>query len=335
LAAELEKADKTIIDLETQLKNLNPTTDVGKGLLLVVEAGLKKVETAVEAEIKKLSGSFYEGDDELAKILAKLEEEKKNLSGSDELEALKKKIEEEMKKAMGGSYYADEAVEKLMIESERLRKLATDEIAKLKAEGKHALAAELEIADKTLIDLETQLKNLNPTTEVGKGLLLVVEAGLKKVETKIEDEIKKLSGSFFADDKKDVLLAESEKLKKVVADEIAKLEGEGKHVLAAELEKADKTIIDLETQLKNLNPTTDVGKGLLLVVEAGLKKVETAVEAEIKKLSGSFYEGDDELEKLKAKLEEEKKNMGADSPVIEDIRAKIEAELKKLAGGFF
>jgi predicted nucleic acid-binding Zn-ribbon protein len=73
---------------------------------------------------------------------------------------------------------------------------------------------------------------------------------------------------------------------------------------------------------------------LLEIVEAVLKKVETALEAEIKKLSGGFY-ADDELEKLKAQLEDELKKMGSTSPVIDDIRAKIEAELKKMAGGFF
>jgi predicted nucleic acid-binding Zn-ribbon protein len=120
----------------------------------------------------------------------------------------------------------------------------------------------------------------------------------------------------------------------LAADEIAKLKAEGKVVLAAGIQKLDKTLVDLETQLKGLNPQTEVGKGLLAIVEAGLKKVETALEAEIKKLSGGFY-ADDELEKLKAQLEDELKKMGSTSPVIDDIRAKIEAELKKMAGGFF
>jgi division protein CdvB (Snf7/Vps24/ESCRT-III family) len=94
-------------------------------------------------------------------------------------------------------------------------------------------------------------------------------------------------------------------------------------------------IVDLDTQLHALNPQTEVGKGLLGILEIGLKKAETALEAEIKKLSGSFYADDDELEKLKAKLEEEKKNMGAGSKIVDDIEAKIEADLKKMAGGFF
>jgi hypothetical protein len=333
LAAGIEKLDKIVIDLETQLQGLNPQTAIGKGLLAVVEAGLKRVETAMEAEIKKLSGSFY-ADDELAKLLAQLEEAKKSLSGSDTIEALKKKIEEEMKKAMGGFYYADDVKEQLIIQSEKLRKLAADEIEKLKAAGKHELAFGLEKLDKVVMDLETQLHALNPQTEIGKGLLAVLEAGLKKAETAMEAEIKKLSGSFFADEKKDDLLAQTDKLKKLAADEIAKLKAEGKMVLAAGIEKLDKTLVDIETQLKGLNPQTEVGKGLLAVVEAGLKKVETALEAEIKKLSGGFY-ADDELEKLKAQLEDELKKMGSTSPVIDDIRAKIEAELKKMAGGFF
>ncbi len=325
LAAGIEKLDKIVIDLETQLQGLNPQTAIGKGLLAVVEAGLKRVETAMEAEIKKLSGSFY-ADDELAKLLAQLEEAKKSLSGSDTIEALKKKIEEEMKKAMGGFYYADDVKEQLIIQSEKLRKLAADEIEKLKAAGKHELAFGLEKLDKVVMDLETQLHALNPQTEIGKGLLAVLEAGLKKAETAMEAEIKKLSGSFFADEKKDDLLAQTDKLKKLAADEIAKLKAEGKMVLAAGIEKLDKTLVDIETQLKGLNPQTEVGKGLLAIVEAGLKKVETALEAEIKKLSGGFF-ADEKKDELLAQTDKLKK-------LAADEIAKLKAEGKQvLAAG--
>ncbi len=85
-------------------------------------------------------------------------------------------------------------------QSDKLRKLVADEIAKLKAQGKRDLSAPLERLDKTIIDIETQMKGLNPKTEVGKEKPSSLEKALKEVETKLEAEFKKLSGSFFADD---------------------------------------------------------------------------------------------------------------------------------------
>ncbi len=108
LSAPLERLDKTIIDIETQMKGLNPKTEVGKEKPSSLEKALKEVETKLEAEFKELSGSFF-ADDELTKILDKMKQEKKKLSNDGaELEAFKKKMEEEMKKAMGSSYYAVE-----------------------------------------------------------------------------------------------------------------------------------------------------------------------------------------------------------------------------------
>jgi hypothetical protein len=112
-------------------------------------------------------------------------------NGGAELEALKKKMEEEMKKAMGGSYYAVE-IDDIFTKKKGLRKLAADSIAKLKAEGKYDLAAHLDRLDSTVIDLETEMKGLNPKSESGKQVLSSLEKALKEAETKSEAELKRI-----------------------------------------------------------------------------------------------------------------------------------------------
>jgi hypothetical protein len=47
------------------------------------------------------------------------------------------------------------------------------------------LSAPLERLDKTLIDIEVQMKGLNLKTEVGKEKLSNLEKALKEVETKL------------------------------------------------------------------------------------------------------------------------------------------------------
>jgi hypothetical protein len=83
------------------------------------------------------------------------------------------------------------------------------------------------------------------------------------------------------------LLVQTAKLKKLAADEMAKLEAQGKQALAGNLQKLDKVVIDLEAQIQALSQK---GKNESLgLFETALNKLETDMEAEIKKLSGSLY----------------------------------------------
>jgi len=94
----------------------------------------------------------------------------------------------------------------LLEDAQELRNSAEYMIAKLKSEGKSSLTSNLEEYNKLLIDLMTQLKNINPTTEVGKALLITMETSLKLARIVIVREIEKLSVHFYADDPKDELL---------------------------------------------------------------------------------------------------------------------------------
>jgi len=202
-----------------------------------------------------------------------------------------KKLQKEMTKLqaeVGGTFYAEDLKAELLKQADALKKMAADEIEKLKSQGKTLVAKGLETAEKFILDLETQLKNMNPTTELGKTLLAGAEALLKSAEDKLMAEIKSLSGTFYAEDLKAELLKQADALKKLAADEIQKLKSQGKTLIAGGLEKAEKFILDLETQLMNMNPTTALGKALLGGAEALLKKAEEALEAEIKTLSESF-----------------------------------------------
>lgn len=242
LAAGLERAEKYLLDIDSQLKNLNPSSELGKILLSALEILLKKAEESLEAEIKKLSSSFY----------------------------------------------ADDLKTELLKQAGALRILAENEMTKLKSEGKVLLATGLEFVDKFIVDLETQLEKLNTTTELGKTALAGLEALLKKAETELQAEIKKLSGSFYETDLKAELLKQADNLKKLAEDEIAKLKADGKTLLATGLESAEKLLLDIDTQLRNLNPTSELGKILLNSLEILLKSAEEKLEAEIKKLSASF-----------------------------------------------
>jgi len=142
-----------------------------------------------------------------------------------------------------------------------------------------------------LVDLESQLEKLNPQTEVGKALLAGLETLVKAAEAKLEEEIKKLAGTFY-DATQDELKKQVDNLKKQAQEEIKKLEGEGKTVLANGIKALETRLVDLESQLEKLNPTTEVGKALLKSLEALVKGAETKLEEEIKKLSGGFYADD-------------------------------------------
>jgi len=299
LAVGIEDIEKKLEDFETQIEKLDPQTVVGKALLSALEGLVKKVEEDLEAEIKKLSGSYYDGD---------LKDE-------------------------------------LLLEADKLKKLAEEEIEKLKNEGKAELAKGIEAVEKVVLDLESQLQALNPSTEVGKALLSALEGLLKKAEDKLEEELKKISGSYY-DDVKDDLKKEIEAIKEAANKEIEKLKSEGKAALAIGLQTIEKKVEDLEAQVEQLNPDTEVGKLLLSTLEGLVKKAEEKLKEEIAKLSGSFYDDTDdvkkaladEVEKLKKEAEEEieklkKEGKGELAKGLEAVEKRvvdIETQLEKL-----
>ena len=236
----------------------------------------------------------------------------------------------------------DSTQDDLVKSAQQLREAVKKELDKLKAEGKLALAAGLEKADKFVEELETQLKKLNPTTEVGKALLTTLEAALEKAKTKVEEEIKKLSGKYYDDTTKDDLKTQIDNLKKQAQEAIAKLLAQGKGALATEIKSLETHLVDLEAQLEKLNPTTEVGKALLKGLETLVKAAEGKLEEAIKKLSGSFYDVKDDLktqiDNLKKQAQEAiakllaqgKGALATEIKSLETHLVDLEAQLEKL-----
>ena len=330
----LDQAITIIKSADEKLKVLKPTTEGGKLFVQLDEQLLKIVVDILEADLKKLRGTYFEADankeallkvvsavlDEAEKVIknTKTEDKKALVEGLTKVVAIFKEIQPQFKtieattpltksffdaisnlisegevflegvlKSISGVFYDETVKDELKTQLDNLKKQAQEAIAKLLGQGKTVLAEEVKKLETHLVDLEAQLEKLNPTTEVGKALLKGLEALVKAAETKLEEEIKKLSGSFY-DDTQDELKKQIDNLKKQAQDAIEKLKAQGKTALAEGIKKLESQLVDLESQLEKLNPTTEIGKTLLKSLETLVKGAETKLEEEIKKLTGTF-----------------------------------------------
>lgn len=87
--------------------------------------------------------------------------------------------------------------EDLLKQSGALLTTARSAIEKLKAEGKHELAAGIETVEKFLMDIENQVHNFHPHTLLGQGAQHILEQLLKRGETMLEDALKKVQQPAF------------------------------------------------------------------------------------------------------------------------------------------
>jgi 23S rRNA maturation-related 3'-5' exoribonuclease YhaM len=196
------------------------------------------------------------------------------------LKGLEGKLQDFIKKA-GGAFYED-TKDTLIADASKLKTLAGSEIAKLLAGGKTVLAKELQVLDDAVVALEKRVEAQHPTTDIGKIALEAEETVLKGLEGKLQEFIKKNSGSFY-EDTKDTLIADASKLKNIAGSEIAKLLAGGKTVLAKELQVLDDALIALEKRVESQHPTTEIGKIALEAEETVLKGLEGKLEEFIKK----------------------------------------------------
>ncbi len=123
----------------------------------------------------------------------------------------------------------------------KLKQQASSEIAKLKSEGKVALAHEIEVLEKEIHKAEETLEKLHPQTDMGKIGLHALETVIKKLEEKLHNKMKSLGG-FFYDSTKDQLIAKAKELKHKSEEAIKKLKQEGKTSQAHEIEIMEKDI---------------------------------------------------------------------------------------------
>ena len=195
LEAELKSVsggfyDETVKDeLKTQLDNLKKQAQEAIAKLM------GQGKTVLAEEVKKLETHLVDLEAQLEKLNPTTEVGKALLKGLEALvKAAETKLEEEIKK-LSGSYF-DATQDELKKQVDDLKNQAKEAIEKLKAQGKTAVAEGIKKLETHLVDLESQLEKLNPSTEVGKSLLKALETLVKGAETKLEEEIKKLSGTF-------------------------------------------------------------------------------------------------------------------------------------------
>jgi len=212
--------------------------------------------------------------------------------------------------------YAAPAPNPLGEDAEKLRKEAQGLIEKLKAEGKHVFAEEISVLEKEVELLEKKLKEINPTTELGKIAQDAAKKVLAALETKLKAEIKKLEGHFF--DTKQDLKNDAAKLRAEVKKEAEKLKKEGKHVLAEEITVLEKEVEVLEKKIATYNPKTEVGKVALDAAKSILKSLETKLKAKIASLEkGGFF------------FDDTKKALGEDAEKLKKEAASVIEQLKK------
>lgn len=198
------------------------------------------------------------------------------------LRGLEEKLNAKLK-SVEGSFY--DLKEDLIKDASKLATQAAKAIEKLKSEGKHVLAAEIQLLDNELRMVEKKIHDAHPSTEAGQIALHALESIVKALENKLETKLKSLGGSFY--DLKEDLIKDASKLAVVAAKAIEKLKSEGKHVLAAEIQLLDNELHKVEKKIHDAHPTSEAGQIALHALESIVKALETKLEAKLKSI-GSF-----------------------------------------------
>jgi len=204
------------------------------------------------------------------------------------LKTAETKLEEELKKLGEAAKAKRDLQTDLLAKAAELLTKSNGAIALLESQGKPLLAAGIKAVEKFIIDIETHLKNLHPTSEFGKLALSGLEALLHTAETKLEDELKKIGSAVAKRDLQADLLAKAAELLTKSNGIVSLLESQGKPLLAAGVKAVEKFVIDIEQHLQALHPTSELGKLALTALEGLLKTAETKLEEELKKISGAF-----------------------------------------------
>jgi nucleotidyltransferase/DNA polymerase involved in DNA repair len=232
--------------------------------------------------------------------------------------------------ALAAVVVADTTRDDLLKDASKLRGEAASAIEKLKSEGKDLLAHEIEVLEKGIETLENKVEELdkdasNPIVKIG---LHAAETVLKSLEERLKHKIEDLTHGF--DNTKEDLLKDAAKLKAEAAAAIALLKGQGKGLLAHEIEILEGSIENVEKKVEKLeedatNPIVKIG---LHAAETVLKGLEERLKHKIEDLTHGFDSTKEELLKDAAKLR------GEASAAIEKLKKEgkgtLALELKAL-----
>jgi len=158
---------------------------------------------------------------------------------------------------------------------------AIDTLAK---SGKDELRKGLTKAIEVIKQLDSQLKTLNPTTDLGKTIFKGVDTLAVEAEAWLESELKKVPPKETNDDIKDIVLKQVGQILDDARKAIDTLKVSGKDALINGLKKTIAFVQDIEKQLADLHPTTEIGKALLGGIQKLAKNGETALQDELKKI---------------------------------------------------
>jgi len=264
-------------DLETRAKAaVQKLKDAGKNVVLL-EAEERRVVTLAEEVRTAHTGVGVLGEVRLRMLEASL------VAAESRLDAELKRVE-----ADSGLVKRDAKADLLLKAAELLNK-SGPLIKLLESQGKPLLVAAVKEIEHIVIEAETKLKNLNPTSELGKAAQAAAEEVLKVAENKLEAEIKKLSSALVKRDLKTDLMTKAAELLGKSGGIIALLESQGKPLLAEGVRAVENLVKSLETKLETMHPSSEIGKLALAGAEELLKLAETKLEEEIKKLGAALF----------------------------------------------
>lgn len=153
-------------------------------------------------------------------------------------------------------------VDKILAESDKLVKAAEEVIDKLRRENKttsidyfHQLIIKVHVSESSV--------RSDLITVYGEKQLADDMKKLKKAKEILEKAMKAYSVKYFDEEFKDEVLIECQKLEIEAQEVVDKLKKKGKAKSAEGVRVIEKNLIDIETQLKSLNPKTEFGKSLL------------------------------------------------------------------------
>ncbi|XP_054156358.1 uncharacterized protein LOC128954783 [Oppia nitens] len=238
----LKKTIAFVQDIEKQLQDLKPTTNIGKALL----EGIQKLATIGENA---------------------LQNELKNIPPFES-----RSLDDDVKK-------------QILAQVSNLLDQARTAIDTLKKSGKSELKHGLEKAIELAKSINDKLKALNPTTEVGKSIFKGVSVIAQEAVVWLESELKKVPPmNDINDDIKDLVLKQVSDSIDQTRKAIDDLKKSGKPELINGLKKTIAFVQDIEKQLQDLKPTTNIGKALLEGIQKLATIGENALQNELKKI---------------------------------------------------
>lgn len=168
------------------------------------------------------------------------------------------------------------AREAIIARAEALEARAASEIAKLRAEDRAPLAAQLQFEEAIIAELVRELRAARTGSQI-----LQLERQLRSLEDRVETELNSITHTV-ADAEKDDLIKQADALNKNISVEIDKLKADGRSQEADTLASDQRLLTELVTELKKETVAAEVTR-----IKAALKENIARIQAAIKKFEST------------------------------------------------